>query len=129
MRFSASRPSRKSCARDISGTSSLTARSTGRGRSTFAACSPATASSFANAPLLVARRIVAGGFDPSYDYALQTLHEVPYDKWREFDAEDAIRFYALRLHEIGMIKSSPQKIIAENTDWRFLNEIKRELKA
>jgi len=80
-------------------------------------------------PALVARRIVAGGFDPSYDYALQTLHEVPYDKWREFDAEDAIRFYALRLHEIGMIKSSPQKIIAENTDWRFLNEIKRELKA
>jgi hypothetical protein len=27
-----------------------------------------------------------------------------------------------------MIKSSPQKIIAEGTDWRFLNELKRELK-
>jgi NitT/TauT family transport system substrate-binding protein len=80
-------------------------------------------------PALVARRIVAGGFDPSYDYALQTLKEVPYDKWREFDAEDTIRFYALRLHEIGMIKSNPQKIIAEGTDWRFFNELKRELKA
>ena len=34
---------------------------------------------------------------------------------------------ALRLHEVGMIKSSPQKIIAEGTDWRFLNEIKREM--
>ena len=38
------------------------------------------------------------------------------------------QFYALRLHEIGMIKSSPQKIIADGTDWRFLNELKRELK-
>jgi NitT/TauT family transport system substrate-binding protein len=80
-------------------------------------------------PTLVARRIVAGGFTPSYDYALQTLNEVPYDKWREFDAEDTIRFYALRLHEIGMIKSNPQKIIADGTDWRFFNELKRELKA
>jgi NitT/TauT family transport system substrate-binding protein len=38
-------------------------------------------------------------------------------------------FYALRLHEIGMIKASPEKIIAENTDRRFFNELKRELKA
>jgi len=30
---------------------------------------------------------------------------------------------------VGFIKSSPQKIIAEGTDWRFLNELKRELKA
>src|SRR6516162_4930174 len=61
-------------------------------------------------PAGASRRIVAGGFTPNYDYALQTLNEVPYDKWREFDAEDTIRFYALRLHEIGMIKSNPQKI-------------------
>jgi len=27
-----------------------------------------------------------------------------------------------------MIKSTPNKIIAEATDWRFLNEVKRELK-
>jgi len=80
-------------------------------------------------PAGVARRIVADGFTPSYDHALQTLNEVPYDKWREYDAEDTMRFYALRLHEIGMIKSSPQKIIADGTDWRFFNELKRELKA
>jgi hypothetical protein len=29
----------------------------------------------------------------------------------------------------GPIKSAPQQIIAENTDWRFLDEAKRELKA
>jgi NitT/TauT family transport system substrate-binding protein len=56
------------------------------------------------------------------------LNEVPYDKWREYDPEDTVRFYALRLREVGMIKSSPQKIIADGTDWRFLNELKRELK-
>jgi NitT/TauT family transport system substrate-binding protein len=31
--------------------------------------------------------------------------------------------------EAGFIKSSPQKIVADGTDWRILDEIKRELKA
>jgi NitT/TauT family transport system substrate-binding protein len=83
----------------------------------------------ATEPTRVARKIVDGGFTPRYDYALQTLNELPYDKWREYDAEDTIRFYALRLRETGFIKSSPQKIIAEGTDWHFLNELRRELKA
>ena len=56
------------------------------------------------------------------------MKEIVYGKWREFDPEDAVRFYALRLHEAGMIKSSPQKILAQGTDWRFLNELKKELK-
>jgi NitT/TauT family transport system substrate-binding protein len=79
-------------------------------------------------PAHVARMLVDGGFTPDYDYALQSLQELPYT-WREYDAEDTMLFYALRLHETGFIKSSPQKIIADGTDWRFLNEIKRELKA
>ena len=80
-------------------------------------------------PERAAQRLVDGGFTPRYDYALQTLTELPYNRWREFDPEDSMRFYALRLHEVGMIKSSPNAIIAEGTDWRFLNELKRELKA
>jgi len=40
-----------------------------------------------------------------------------------------MRFYALRLHETGLIKVSPQKILARSTDWRFINELKKELKA
>ena len=79
-------------------------------------------------PALAARRLVDGRFTPRYDYALQTLGKLLY-KWREYDIEDTIRFYAPRLHEAGFIKSSPQKIIAGGTDWRFLNELKRELKA
>jgi NitT/TauT family transport system substrate-binding protein len=35
----------------------------------------------------------------------------------------------LRLREAGMIKSTPNKLIADATDWRFLNELKRELKS
>jgi NitT/TauT family transport system substrate-binding protein len=79
-------------------------------------------------PASAARRIVDRGFTPSYDYALQTLSENSYDKWREYDPEDTMRFYALRLHNTGLIKTNPNKIIAENTDWRFFNELKRELK-
>src|SRR5271156_3451068 len=55
----------------------------------------------ATEPALAARRLVDGDFTGSYDYALQTLSELPYDKWREYDAEDTIRFYALRMHEAG----------------------------
>jgi len=80
-------------------------------------------------PARVARRLVDGGFTPRYDYALQTLSGLPYDRWRDYDAEDTVRFYALRLYDAGLIKSDPNKIIADHTDWRFLNELKRELKA
>jgi NitT/TauT family transport system substrate-binding protein len=75
-----------------------------------------------------AHRLVDKGYTQRYDYALQALQETPYNHWREYNPEDTVRFYALRLHEVGMIKSIPQKIIAEGTDWRFLNEIKKELK-
>jgi NitT/TauT family transport system substrate-binding protein len=80
-------------------------------------------------PAAAARQIVERGFTPRYDYALQTLQEVPYNKWREYDPEDTLRFYALRLREAGMIKSTPNKLIADATDWRFLSELKRELKS
>jgi NitT/TauT family transport system substrate-binding protein len=82
----------------------------------------------ASEPTRVAQHIVDAGFTPRYDYALQALKEIPYMKWRDYDPEDTIRFYALRLREIGMIKSSPNKIIADSADWRFLNEVRREMK-
>ena len=72
--------------------------------------------------------MVDGGFTDRYEYALEMLKDVPYNKWREYDPEDTIRFWALRLREAGMIKSNPNKIIADAADWRFLNELKRELK-
>jgi NitT/TauT family transport system substrate-binding protein len=81
------------------------------------------------APEKVAKSIVAKGVAKNYDYALEAIKSLPYGRWREYDAEDTARFWSLRLHEAGMIKSSPQKIIAQGTDWRFLRELKKELKA
>jgi NitT/TauT family transport system substrate-binding protein len=83
----------------------------------------------ASAPETAARLLVDGGFTPRYDYALQAINEVPYDLWRDYDPEDTIRFYALRLHELGMIKRDAKRILTEGTDFRFFDQLKRELKA
>jgi len=82
----------------------------------------------ASAPDRAARSIVSRGFTSSYDYALQTMSDVPFGRWSEYDPADTMRFYALRLHEAKMIKSSPQKILSQGVDWRFLSEVKKELK-
>ena len=79
-------------------------------------------------PDRAAQFLVDKDYVKRYDYALQTMQEVPYNKWREYNPEDTVRFYALRLHEIGMIKSAPQKIIEKGTDWRFFNELRKEMK-
>jgi NitT/TauT family transport system substrate-binding protein len=68
------------------------------------------------------------GYEPRYDIGLEALKALNYD-YRSSDPEDTLRFHALRLRDVGMIKSSPQKLIAQGTDWRFLNELKRELKS
>jgi NitT/TauT family transport system substrate-binding protein len=83
----------------------------------------------ATQPARSAQLLIDRGYVQSREYALQTLTDVPYRKWREYNPEDSVRFFALRLHEVGMVKSSPQKLIAQGTDWRFLNELKREMKA
>jgi NitT/TauT family transport system substrate-binding protein len=80
------------------------------------------------APEKVAKSIVGKGLSKNYDYALEAIKSLPYGRWREYDAEDTVRFWSLRLHEAGMIKSSPQKVIAQGTDWRFWKELKKELK-
>jgi NitT/TauT family transport system substrate-binding protein len=82
----------------------------------------------ASQPKLVAQQLVDSGIATRFDDALQMLTEVPFDKWRDFDPEDTIRFFALRMYEAGMIKSSPQKIIADGTNFHFLTDLKRELK-
>jgi len=56
------------------------------------------------------------------------MKDVPYQRWRDDDPDDTVRLYGLRLHEAAMVKSGPQKILAQGTDWRFLNELKKELK-
>jgi NitT/TauT family transport system substrate-binding protein len=93
-------------------------------RATFKACTLCSAR-----PEAAARQLVDGGFTENYDYALESIQDIPYDLWREYDPEDTMRFYSLWLREVGLIKSTPQEIIANGTDWRFLDQLKRELKA
>ena len=73
--------------------------------------------------------MVDKGYVSDFKYALGLVTELPYRRWRESNPEDTLPFYASRLHEVGMIKATPQKPIAQGTDWRFLNELKREMKA
>jgi NitT/TauT family transport system substrate-binding protein len=82
----------------------------------------------ASEPDRVSRYLVDSGRTPRYDLMRQMLKEIRYDRWRTYNPEDTVRFFALRLREAGMIRSTPQKIIAQGTDWRFLNELKKELK-
>ncbi len=63
----------------------------------------------------------------TYDFMLDTITRLSYAAWREFDPEDTVRFYALRLKEAGLVKSTPDELIARATDWRYLDAIKREL--
>jgi NitT/TauT family transport system substrate-binding protein len=72
--------------------------------------------------------LVGRGLTIDYGNAVAALKAVAYDRWRELDSEDSVRFWSLRLHEAGLIKSTPQKIIAQGTDWRFLTELKKEMK-
>lgn len=79
-------------------------------------------------PERAAKFMVDKGYTKNYDYALQAMKEIPYNRWRELDPEDTLRFYSLRLREVGMIKSNSEQIIKQGADWRFLNELKQELK-
>ena len=56
------------------------------------------------------------------------MREIPYGRWRDYNPEETVRFYALRLREAGMVKGAPQKLIARGTDWRFVEQLKKELK-
>jgi NitT/TauT family transport system substrate-binding protein len=86
------------------------------------------ADSCASDPEWSAGQLVERGFLPDYGLALQTLNDTRYDAWRDYDPEASMRFFALRMKETGLIKSDPQTILANGTDWRILNELKRELK-
>jgi NitT/TauT family transport system substrate-binding protein len=83
----------------------------------------------ASDPARVARFLFAKQYETRYPIGLEVMSSVDYARWREANPEDTLRFHALRLREVGMIKTPPNELIARGTDWRFLNELKKELKA
>jgi NitT/TauT family transport system substrate-binding protein len=73
------------------------------------------------------RFLVDQGYTSQYDYTLQAVRTIHAGGWRaDYDPEDTLRYYALRLYEAGMITSSPGSIIARGTDWRFLDEVRHD---
>jgi len=79
-------------------------------------------------PERAVQALVGRGYKRRQDIALQLVRELPYGRWRDYDTEATVRFYALRLRETGMITSTPQKIISSSTDWSFISALKKELK-
>jgi NitT/TauT family transport system substrate-binding protein len=77
---------------------------------------------------LAVNAFMAQGFNPDRELARQAIRELPYGKWRDYNPEETVRFYALRLREAGMVKASPQKLIAQGTDWRFVEQLRKEMK-
>ena len=75
-----------------------------------------------------ARHMVDRQFTNNYDFACDILKEIPYDIWRDFDHVDSVRFYALRLKEAGLIKSTPDEMVERGTDFRYIAHLKREMK-
>ena len=75
-------------------------------------------------------RLVDGGFAPRYDYALADDPDLPYELLARIRLRRtrcaSTRFACTRR---ACSSSSPNALLAEGTDWRFLNELKRELKA
>ena len=82
----------------------------------------------AREPQRIARQLAERRRGVRYEHALQMLRELPYGRWRQYDAEDTLRFYALRLHEAGLIRENPRNLIARAADWRHYRELRRELK-
>jgi NitT/TauT family transport system substrate-binding protein len=81
----------------------------------------------AHDPQAAVRFLVDKGYTTQYDYTLEAVTTIHAGGWRaDYNAEDTLRYYALRLYEAGMIRSSPDAIIARGTDWRFLSEVRRD---
>jgi NitT/TauT family transport system substrate-binding protein len=79
-------------------------------------------------PRDVAEQLLALGYVDSVDEATSALQEIQYNSWREYDPEDTLRFFALRMHESGVISSNPSEVVARIGDWKALKELKLELK-
>jgi hypothetical protein len=75
------------------------------------------------AQLRAAKQPVDRGSTGRYEYAPRTPSELPHASWRGFGTERSLRLFALRLHEAGMIRSSPNQPIADRTDGCFLDPL------
>ena len=75
--------------------------------------------------------IEQGTFKANAAITEQVLYDVIKDEsfdWRDYDPEDTIRFFALRLADSKLIKKTPQQILSEGTDFTWFRQLRKELK-
>jgi NitT/TauT family transport system substrate-binding protein len=80
-------------------------------------------------PDWAAQYLVDRGFEGDHEIALEIIKSLSYSRWRTDNPADTIRFHSLRLREAGMINLTPQQIIDRGTNFGYLNDLKKELKA
>src|SRR5262245_57310125 len=66
----------------------------------------------AQQPERAAQMVVDRGVAPRYDYTLRMVQELPRNWWHEYDPQNSLRFYGLRLREAGMVRSNPEQLLA-----------------
>jgi NitT/TauT family transport system substrate-binding protein len=79
-------------------------------------------------PTRVAQRFVEMGYAENLDATVRSIQDIRFNTWRDHEPGDTLRFFSLRLREAGIIASSPEEIVSQLADWRFLNELRQELK-
>jgi ABC-type nitrate/sulfonate/bicarbonate transport system substrate-binding protein len=79
-------------------------------------------------PERAARAAAAHNPQARLDDVVQMVKDLRYGNWREFSAEDIARFFALRLRDIGMVKGSTRKLLARGSDWRFIDQLGKEMR-
>jgi NitT/TauT family transport system substrate-binding protein len=69
--------------------------------------------------------VAQGLFTISYDTVLAVLKNCKYE-WRDFDAEETLRFFALQLAEYKLVKGVPQQLVGQSSDYAYVRELRKQ---
>jgi len=49
--------------------------------------------------------------------------------WSEYDPDDTVRFFALRVADAKLVKKTPQQILTDGADFTYFRQLRTELRA
>ncbi len=75
----------------------------------------------------VARGFYATASPTDEEITNEVIKDLSYD-WRELDPEETLRFFALRMGDAKLIKSTPQQVIAQGSDFAYMRQLRSTLK-
>ena len=55
-----------------------------------------------------------------------TIKDESFD-WREYDPDDTVRFFALRLADAKLVTKTPQRILTDGADFAYFRQLRKEL--